>query len=37
MKAVRRYRHPVIRYVSTRDAVYSVSNITDPAACYIRK
>ena len=35
MKAVKRYKVLVIRYISTRDVLYNVINIINSAVCYI--
>ena len=34
MKAVKRYKLPVIRYISTRDIMYNMINIIKTAVCY---
>lgn len=36
MKAVKRYKLPVIRYISTGGVTYNTINIMNAAVCYIR-
>ena len=35
MKAVKRYKLPVIRQISSRDVMYNMINIINTAVCYI--
>ena len=35
MKAVKRYKPIVTRYVSIKDVMYDMPNIINPAVCYI--
>ena len=37
MKAVKRYKFLVIRYISTKDGIYSMINIINIAVCFIWK
>ena len=35
MKVVRRYTHPIMRYINTRGVMYSIINIINIAVHYI--
>ena len=35
MKAVKKYKLPVIRYISTRVSMYNKINVINTAICYI--
>ena len=37
MKAAKRYKLPVIRYLSTRHVIYNMKNIVSIVLCYIRR
>ena len=37
MKPVKRYKLPVVRYISTRNEMYNVINIINTAVCYVWK